>query len=265
MPPSLAPIEARLRALVQQQLARGRVEVAIDVQSRPAPPARRRRAERGVPRGAVERARARARAGLVIGGADAGRPAAVPAGAQRSRERPRSETPDAAMLRRRSKRRSPRRSTSSITMRDREGALPAGRSRRPARASSASCSIASPRPRRRPAPTALRARLRERVAELRADALASTRRLIAQEIVALRRPVGHHRGIVRFRGAPRALAGAVGRARAVRPQARLPAPGDEPRGQHARIEGGRHRRSPRSSSTLKAELEKMREQVQNVE
>jgi uncharacterized protein (TIGR00255 family) len=37
LPPSLAPIESRLRALVQQRVARGRVEVTVSVQQRRAP------------------------------------------------------------------------------------------------------------------------------------------------------------------------------------------------------------------------------------
>ena len=35
MPPALAPIESKLRAGVQQKIARGRVEVSIAVQARP--------------------------------------------------------------------------------------------------------------------------------------------------------------------------------------------------------------------------------------
>ncbi len=38
IPPSLAELEARVRALVQQRVARGRVEIAVSVQTRRLPP-----------------------------------------------------------------------------------------------------------------------------------------------------------------------------------------------------------------------------------
>ena len=57
IPPSLAPLETRLRALVQKRVARGRVEVVVGVQQRRGADARRR-AERGVPDGARRRDRA---------------------------------------------------------------------------------------------------------------------------------------------------------------------------------------------------------------
>ena len=92
----------------------------------------------------------------------------------------------------------------------------------------------------------LQVRLVERVKELRADSLADEA-LVAQEIAKFVGPLGHHRGGRPVPRPPRALAGAVGVAGAVRAEARLPAPGNEPRGQHDRIEGGRAR-SSRSSS-----------------
>ena len=82
----------------------------------------------------------------------------------------------------------------------------------------------------------------------------------------VRRPLRHHRGSRCGSAAHlehwRALSDSPG---AVRPEAGLPAAGDEPRGQHRRFEGRGAGASRRSSSSLKAELEKMREQVQNVE
>src|SRR6476659_9134204 len=67
-PSSLAAIEPRLRALVQQHVARGRVEVAISVQSRQGQPLVDITVNDGVIEGlssALERARER---GLVVGG-----------------------------------------------------------------------------------------------------------------------------------------------------------------------------------------------------
>jgi uncharacterized protein (TIGR00255 family) len=71
-PSSLAAIESRLRALVQQHVARGRVEVAISVQSRLGPPTVDIAVNETVIEGlssALERARER---GLVVGGLTAG-------------------------------------------------------------------------------------------------------------------------------------------------------------------------------------------------
>ena len=80
IPPSLAAIETRLRALVQKRVARGRVEVVGQRAAAPHTDARRR-AERSVPGGAGRRPRSGARAGLRRGRDDAWRPAAFPAGA----------------------------------------------------------------------------------------------------------------------------------------------------------------------------------------
>jgi uncharacterized protein (TIGR00255 family) len=71
-PSSLAAIESRLRALVQQHVARGRVEVAISVQSRLGQPTVDIAVNETVIEGlssALERARER---GLVVGGLTAG-------------------------------------------------------------------------------------------------------------------------------------------------------------------------------------------------
>ena len=84
-PSSLAAIESRLRALVQQHVARGRVEVAISVQSRLGQPMVDIAVNEAVIEGlssALERARER---GLVVGGLTAGRSSAVPAGDQHHR------------------------------------------------------------------------------------------------------------------------------------------------------------------------------------
>jgi uncharacterized protein (TIGR00255 family) len=71
-PSSLAAIESRLRALVQQHVARGRIEVAISVQSRLGQPMVDITVNEAVIEGlssALERARER---GLVVGGLTAG-------------------------------------------------------------------------------------------------------------------------------------------------------------------------------------------------
>ena len=91
------------------------------------------------------------------------------------------------------------------------------------------------------------ARLAERVRELRAE-LQADETAVAQEIVAMRGAVGHQRGGRAVPRPPRALVRARRRARAVRPQARLPAAGDEPRGQHDGLEGRRPAASRSSSS-----------------
>ena len=59
LPPGLAPIEGRLRAAVQRQVARGRVELSVSVQLRQAPPPEVELNEPFVRRltGALERAR----------------------------------------------------------------------------------------------------------------------------------------------------------------------------------------------------------------
>ena len=84
LPPAIADLEPRLRALVQKRLARGRVELSVSLQLRQAP-APQRRAERGVRAGAGRpRWSRRASRGLVAGDADAGRSAAAAAGADAS-------------------------------------------------------------------------------------------------------------------------------------------------------------------------------------
>ena len=109
-------------------------------------PAVRDRRQRGGPRRPVGRARAGARARPRRRRADAGRPAALPAGDQRhgAQETSRPTRPCSAGGRSGARR---RRSTDSIACASSEGAHLRGRSRRPARRSSATCSIA---PRRRP-------------------------------------------------------------------------------------------------------------------
>ena len=50
-----------------------------------------------------------------------------------------------------------------------------------------------------------------------------------------------------------------------RTQARLPLPGAEPRGEHARLQVGRQRDDAHRAVELKVLIEQMREQIQNVE
>ena len=60
IPPSLAAIESRLRALVQQRVARGRVEISVTLQQRRVPASRWRSTKRFSTRwAALERARER--------------------------------------------------------------------------------------------------------------------------------------------------------------------------------------------------------------
>ena len=87
---------------------------------------------------------------------------------------------------------------------------------------------------------ALQARLEERVRELRADALADEG-TIAQEIAKFVGRSDVTEEVVRFRGHLEHWRALIGVARAVRPEAGLPDSGDESRGQHAGIEGGRAR------------------------
>ena len=109
---------------------------------------------------------------------------------------------------------------------------------------------------------ALETRLKERVREISFE-VPVDQALIAQEIVraaALR----HQRRSDAVPRAPRTLGSAAGQFRAVRTKARFPAPGNESRDQHDRRKAdGLH--VSELIITAKAELEKMREQVQNVE
>ena len=94
----------------------------------------------------------------------------------------------------------------------------------------------------------LQARLLERVKELRAESLADEA-LVAQEIAKFVDRSDITEEIVRFRAHLEHWQAPQRFARAVRPQARFPAAGDEPRGQHAGLEGrgpgglGGHRRA----------------------
>ena len=88
--------------------------------------------------------------------------------------------------------------------------------------------------------------------------------LVAQEIAKFVGRSDITEEVVRFRGHLEHWQALTRRARAVRPEAGLPAAGDEPRGQH-RPARRRRARGVGVIVSLKAELEKMREQVQNVE
>ena len=117
---------------------------------------------------------------------------------------------------------------------------------------------------RRGGPGRDRERLHERVAELARRAAGRRDRPSRRKSSASSPRSDISEEVARFRGTSRTGTTLAGQRRAVRPQARLPAAGDEPRGQHDGVEG----RRPRVSELIiaaKAELEKMREQVQNVE
>ena len=209
IPASLAPLETRLRALVQKRVARGRVEVVVGVQQRRAADPRRR-AERGVPDGARRRDRARAGAGLRCGRDDARRSAAFPAGAGDSRAHHRSGrrpgAPHAAG--REHCGRGARRARCHA--RHAKAAICGPTSMRGGRCS-ASCSSAS-----RARPTRGWKALQARLARARAGAASrragrrGAHRAGDREV---RRPVGHHRGGRAVPRASRALAGALRRAR----------------------------------------------------
>ena len=259
IPPSLAAIEGRLRGLVQQHVGRGRIEVAVNVQQRRAPAIEVELNETFLEAlgGALDRARER---GYVSGTMTPGDLLRFPQ-ALSIRERPddtpgeddriggRVEDAVAAAL------------AELDTMRAREGSylrsdLDARRAaigevfERAARAADQGMAI-------------LQARLEERVRELRADALADEG-TIAQEIAKFVGRSDITEEVVRFRGHLdhwRALSD-----------------GPEPCGrkldfllQEMNREVntlGSKAEGPAVSEavvSLKAELEKMREQVQNVE
>ena len=263
MPASLAPLETRLRALVQKRVARGRVELVRRACSSAAPPALDVELNEEFLDGARRRASsARAQQGYVVGRADARRSAALPAGADDPRaQRPR-RTPTLARARAAGRgrgRRGARRARRDAGARRR---LPARRSRRAAGAAwrpgrarrrggrrghgrrwrrGCTSACASCGPTRWPTRRSSRRRSRSSSA-----GRTSARKWCASAATS--------RTGRRWRDG----------AGAVRPQARFPAAGDEPRGQHDRA------RRPTAGGVgadrrAKAELEKMREQVQNVE
>ena len=170
--------------------------------------------------------------------ADAGRPAAVPAGAD-----------DPRAARRRRWRRRPmrwRRVEEAVAaaldeldaMRTREGGSCGPIS---TRARDARRAVRAGRRPRTPGSAALQSRLAERVRELRADALADEP-AVAQEIA--RSSAGPTSPKKSSGSAATSSTGARCRTRrAVRPQARFPAAGDEPRGQHRSARRPRVRRS----------------------
>ena len=229
LPPSLGAVESRVRGLVQQRVSRAAgVEVSVSLQQRRAPALE---VELNEPfldalSAALERARER---GYVDGRdrrADLLRfPQALTIREKADEASARSVAAD----RRASRRRSPRRSTSSTPCASREGSyLRADLDARRARLGELFERVAAAA---EAGHGGLQTRLVERVRELRADALADEA-AIAQEIARVRRPIGYHRRGRAVPRPPRALAGADGVAGAVRPQARFPAAGDEPRGQH---------------------------------
>ena len=246
-PPAADPavarrLEPRVRALLQKRLSRGRVELA-DLGAA-AHACRRRRSSlnedfANALSAAIERARDR---GLVAGALTPGDLLRLPQAITRARARGRSRS------------RRPRRSSPPASKRPSSRRWPI--STRCACARAGTCAPTSTaartlldafidaRRRRRPtkARTSLEARLQERVREISLD-LPVDEAMIAQEIVRTVAAVGHQRGSDAVPRAPGALGRADRRRRAVRPQARFPAAGDEPRGEHDRLEGRRPRAS----------------------
>ena len=237
MPQSLAAIESEVRALV----------------------------------GAARRARTRRAEPLAAAAADAGRRSRVQRGSSGARSRRRStrrasgawstgaltpgdllRLPQALTIRerptgRRGGRGGARRATRAApssdaladldTMRSREGRSPARRPRSAARRPSPTSSSGSPRP---PTKGARRwkQRLTERVRELRVE-LQADETAVAQEIVRMASRSDISEEVARFRGHVSHWVRARRQRRAVRPQARFPAAGDEPRSEHDGLEGRR--------------------------
>ena len=198
-------------------------------------PTRRGGAERGVlSRRSAARSSGRASAGS-SSGRYAGRSAALSAGARRfARSADETASADGARSRRRSRRRWRRRSRSWTRCASREGGYLRA-DLEPGAPCSAS-SIERGRARGRAGAPRCEARLAERVRELRVEPLADEA-LVAQEIVQVRGRSDITEEMVRFRGPLTHWPALADVARAVRPQARLPASGDEPRGEHDRLEG----------------------------
>lgn len=259
IPPSLATIESRLRALVQRQVGRGRVEVAITVQQRRVPTLEVELNEAFLDAlgGAIDRARER---GYVVGPMTPGDLLRFPQ-ALSIRERPENQDGSDEILAGRVEEAVRAALDELDEMRVREGGyLQADLDVRRATlgelfaraAASAGQGMA-----------ALQARLEERVRELRADALADEG-LIAQEIARFIGRSDITEEVVRFRGH---LAHWRALSDSPEPCGRkldflIQEMNREVNTMGSKAEG------PAVSEVvvaLKAELEKMREQVQNVE
>lgn len=259
IPPSLATIESRLRALVQRQVGRGRVEVAITVQPRRVPTLEVELNEAFLDAlgGAIDRARER---GYVVGPMTPGDLLRFPQ-ALSIRERPENQDGSDEILAGRVEEAVRAALDELDEMRVREGGyLQADLDVRRATlgelfaraAASAGQGMA-----------ALQARLEERVRELRADALADEG-LIAQEIARFIGRSDITEEVVRFRGH---LAHWRALSDSPEPCGRkldflIQEMNREVNTMGSKAEG------PAVSEVvvaLKAELEKMREQVQNVE
>ena len=236
VPQTLQDQEARIRALLQQAIARGRVEVGVSLQFRrpPVPTVELNEAFVAALELALERARAR---GVIAGHLTPGDLLRLPhalsirdqPNERRRRGRRRGERGGGAGADGRDRRArahaGPRRRASARRPRE-----PAARARRPDRADRASG--------RGTGQNDLQARLRARIAELTADQPLD-RAVVAQEVVRMVGRSDISEEVTRFRAHLAALGGARGCAGAVRPQARFPAAGDEPRDQHHRLEGRR--------------------------
>jgi uncharacterized protein (TIGR00255 family) len=257
-PSSLASVEARLRAIVQQRVARGRVEISVSVQSRK-PPGVDVEVNDGVIErlaAALERARER---GIVTGTLTAGDVLRFP---QAVTVRDRQEAPDGdAALATAAERALAEALEQLDGMRTSEGEhlraeLDARRTQLADLFERAAAAAAA-------GSTALRARLAEKVRELQADTSVEEA-AIAQEIVRFANRSDITEETVRFRGHIehwRALSDAP------EPCGRkldflLQEMNREVNTLGSKAEGPG---VPELVVSLKAELEKMREQVQNVE
>jgi len=259
MPGSLAPIEARLRALVQGRVARGRVEVGITVQPRrgPAVDVELNEPFLAALESALERARA---AGIVEGRLTAGDLLRLPQ-ALAIRETAEDTAIDESPVVRQIESALSEALEQLEVMRAREGAyLRTDLDARRVRLGELFEGVAAAA---EDGLEGLRARLAERVRELRADALADEG-LVAQEIARFAGRSDITEEVVRFRGHLehwRALSDAP------EPCGRkldflLQEMNREVNTAGSKAEGPA---VPPLIVELKAELEKMREQAQNVE
>ena len=235
VPSSLAAAENALRTQIQQRLARGRVEVTVGVQTRrvTTPTVELDEAFASRIAAAIERAR---EIGVVSGALQPGDLLRFPQ-ALAVREAPVASPEDeAAQLKRGAETALAAALEALDAMRRREGELL--RADLDARRGTLAAAIERVADAAAQGQGILRTRLHERDRRSRQRPGPRSGGGGAGS-GALRGPLGHQRGARPVPRPPRTLERPHRRARAVRAEARLPAPGDEPRGEHHRVEVGR--------------------------
>ena len=225
MPGSLAAAETRIRSLVQSRVSRGRVEISVSIQQRRTSAVE---VELNEPfldalKVAIERARERGYVEGRIGASDLLRfPQALSI-----REKAEEATDEPSVLSGKVEEAIAAALEELDTMRVREGSyLKADLDARRVRLGELFGQVAAAAEQ---GITGLQARLLERVRELRAESLADEA-LVAQEIAKFVGRSDITEEVVRFRGHLDHWQALTRISRAVRAQARLPAPGDEPGG-----------------------------------